>query len=181
MDQSLRERPAVVITGASTGIGAASAVALAGRGFRVFAGVRRPCDGQRLKAQSSHIVPLLLDVTVAGQIAAAAETVGRAVAGTGLAGLVNNAGIVVTGPLEILPLDQLRLQLEVNLVGPIAVTQALLPLLRKARGRIVNMSSFNGRIACALPCSLRGLQARLGGGQQRHAAGTSHLGASAFR
>ena len=71
----------------------------------------------------------------------------RSVGDAGLAGLVNNAGIVVAGPLEILPLDQLRLQLEVNVVGQIAVTQAFLPLLRKARGRIVNMSSLNGRIA----------------------------------
>ena len=86
-------------------------------------------------------------MTDAGQIAAAAEAVGRAVGDAGLAGLVNNAGIVVAGPLEILPLDQLRLQLEVNVVGQIAVTQAFLPLLRKARGRIVNMSSLNGRIA----------------------------------
>ncbi len=107
----------------------------------------RSADGERLKAQSPQIVPLLLDVTDAGQIAAAAETVGRAVGDAGLAGLVNNAGIVVAGPLEILPLDQLRLQLEVNVVGQIAVTQAFLPLLRKARGRIVNMSSLNGRIA----------------------------------
>ncbi len=147
MDQSLRGRPAVVITGASTGIGAASAVELAHRGFRVFAGVRRPCDGERLKDRAPTIVPLLLDVTDAGQIAAAAETVGRAVGEAGLAGLLNNAGIVVAGPLEILPLDQLRLQLEVNVIGQIAVTQALLPFLRKARGRIVNMGSFNGRIA----------------------------------
>ncbi len=147
MDQSMSNRPAVVITGASTGIGAASAVELARRTFRVFAGVRKPCDGERLKAQSPHIVPLTLDVTDAGQIAAATETVERAVGDAGLAGLVNNAGIVVAGPLEILPLDQLRMQFEVNVVGQIAVTQAFLPLLRKARGRIVNMSSLNGRIA----------------------------------
>ena len=98
MNQSLRERPAVVITGASTGIGAASAVELGRRGFRVFAGVRKDVDGERLKAQSPQIVPLLLDVTNACQIAAAAETVGRAVGDAGLAGLVNNAGIVVAGP-----------------------------------------------------------------------------------
>jgi len=147
MDQSLRGRPAVVITGASTGIGAACAVELAQRGFCVFAGVRKWCDGARLKDQSPAIVPLLLDVTDAGQIAAAAETVCRAVRDAGLAGLVNNAGIVVAGPLEILPLERLRLQLEVNVVGQIAVTQAFLPLLRKARGHIVNMGSFNGRIA----------------------------------
>ncbi len=180
MDQSLRERPAVVITGASTGIGAASAVELAGRGFRVFAGVRRPCDGQRLKAQSPHIVPLLLDVTVAGQIAAAAETVGRAVGDAGLAGLVNNAGIVVAGPLEILPLDQLRLQLEVNVVGQIAVTQAFLPLLAQGARTHREHELVQRADRLALPCSLRGLQARLGGRQQCHAAGTSHLGDPRF-
>ena len=147
MDQSAQGRPAVVITGASTGIGAACAVELAGRGFCVFAGVRRPCDGERLKERSPTIRPLLLDVTDAGQIATAAETVSRAVGDAGLAGLVNNAGIVVAGPLEILPLARLRLQLEVNVIGQIAVTQAFLPLLRKARGHIVNMGSFNGRIA----------------------------------
>jgi NAD(P)-dependent dehydrogenase (short-subunit alcohol dehydrogenase family) len=147
MDQSLRERSAVVITGASTGIGAASAVELGRRGFRVFAGVRKDSDGERLRGQSPQIVPLALDVTDTCQIAAAAESVRQAVQEAGLAGLVNNAGIVVAGPLEILPLDQLRLQLEVNVVGQIAVTQAFLPLLRKARGRIVNISSVNGRIA----------------------------------
>jgi NAD(P)-dependent dehydrogenase (short-subunit alcohol dehydrogenase family) len=147
MDQSLRRQPAVVITGASTGIGAASAAELARRGFSVFAGVRKESDGARLKAQSAHIIPVLLDVTDAAQIGAAAQTVGRFVGDAGLTGLVNNAGIVVAGPLEILPLDQLRLQLEVNVVGQIAVTQAFLPLLRAARGRIVNMSSLNGRIA----------------------------------
>ena len=146
MEPSRREGRALVITGASTGIGAACATDLAGRGFRVFAGVRRAYDGERLKEQSPAITPLLLDVTDACQIAAAAETVHRSVGEAGLAGLVNNAGIVVAGPLEILPLDRLRLQLEVNVVGQIAVTQAFLPV-GKARGRIVNMGSFNGRIA----------------------------------
>ena len=147
MDSSSSGRPAVVITGASTGIGAASAAELARRGFLVFAGVRKPSAGERLKAESPHIEPLVLDVTDAGQIAAAAESVCRAVGDQGVAGLVNNAGIVVAGPLEVLPLDQLRLQFEVNVVGQIAVTQAFLPLLRRAKGRIVNMSSINGLIA----------------------------------
>ena len=147
MNQSLRGRPAVVITGASTGIGAASAVELARRGFCVFAGVRKQDNGQPPTDQSPYIVPVSLDVTDTGQIAAAAESVGRAVGDAGLAGLVNNAGIVVAAPLEIVPLDRLRLQLEVNVVGQVAVTQAFLPLLRKARGRIVNMSSLNGRIS----------------------------------
>lgn len=140
-------RPAVVITGTSTGIGGAAAAELAGRGFRVFAGVRQVADGQRLAALSPEIVPLPLDVTDAAQIAAAAETVGRCIGAAGLAGLVNNAGIVVAGPLEILPLDELRRQFEVNVVGQVAVTQAMIPLLRKARGRIVNVGSVNGRFA----------------------------------
>jgi len=147
MDQSSPARPAVVITGASTGIGAASAAELARRGFRVFAGVRKETDGAKLKALSTGIVPLPLDVTNSSQIAAAAECVGQAVGAAGLAGLVNNAGIVVAGPVELLPLDVWRRQLEVNVVGQVAVIQALLPLLRKARGRIVNISSVNGRIA----------------------------------
>jgi NAD(P)-dependent dehydrogenase (short-subunit alcohol dehydrogenase family) len=147
MQQSSPARPAVLITGASTGIGAASAVELARRGFRVFAGFRKDADGERLKSQSAEIVPLRLDVTDAAQIAAAAECVGKAIGAAGLAGLVNNAGIVVAGPLEILPLDELRRQLEVNVVGQVAVLQAMLPLLRRARGRIVNISSVNGRFA----------------------------------
>jgi NAD(P)-dependent dehydrogenase (short-subunit alcohol dehydrogenase family) len=147
MGQTSRERPAVLITGTSTGIGAASAVELARCGFRVFAGVRNENDGERLIARSDYIVPVLIDVTDSCQIAAAAESVGRAVGDAGLAGLVNNAGIVIAGPLETLPLGHLRRQFEVNVVGQIAVTQAFLPLLRKTRGRIVNVSSLNGRIA----------------------------------
>jgi NAD(P)-dependent dehydrogenase (short-subunit alcohol dehydrogenase family) len=138
-------RPTVVVTGTSTGIGAAAAAELARHGFRVFAGVRQAAHGERLPSLSDEIVPVLLDVTDAAQIAAAAETVGRSVGAAGLAGLVNNAGIVVAGPLEILPLAELRRQLEVNVVGQVAVMQAMIPLLRKARGRIVNVGSVNGR------------------------------------
>jgi NAD(P)-dependent dehydrogenase (short-subunit alcohol dehydrogenase family) len=152
MPQIASEPPAVVITGASTGIGAACALALDRRGYRVFAGVRAEAAGRRLTAQASsgtntRLVPLHLDVTDAGSIAAAAKTVEDALNGGGLAGLVNNAGIAVAGPLEILPIEAIRRQLEVNVVGQIAVTQAFLPLLRRARGRIVNMSSVSGRIA----------------------------------
>jgi NAD(P)-dependent dehydrogenase (short-subunit alcohol dehydrogenase family) len=136
-----------LITGASTGIGAASALELARRGLHVFAGVRNACDGTRLSAQSNRITPVLIDVTDGGQITAAVESLGRALGDAGLSGLVNNAGIVVAGPLEFMPLDRLRRQFEVNLFGQIAVTQAFLPMLRKARGRIVNISSVNGRIA----------------------------------
>ena len=136
---------AVVITGASTGIGAACAVRLAEIGFRVFAGVRKTADGEVLKRQvSESLTPLALDVTDAGSIAAAVVAVAREVSGAGIAGLVNNAGIVVAGPLEFLPLDALRKQIEVNTIGHVAVTQAFLGLIRQGRGRIVNIGSSSG-------------------------------------
>ena len=138
----------VLITGASSGIGEACAVELHRRGFRVFAGVRRPSDAARLVAQTSpRLVPVLLDVTDEQAVAQTAQTIARATGEAGLAGLVNNAGITVAFPLEFLPLSALRQQLEVNLVGQLAVIQAMLPLLRTARGRIVNMSSISGLVA----------------------------------
>lgn len=142
------QRPAVLITGASSGIGAAAAALLASKHFHVFAGFHRLENGRRLTAAASDwITPLALDVTDAASIAAAAATISDAVGNAGLAGLVNNAGIVVVAPLEIVPLDVLRRQLEVNVVGLVAVTQAMLPLIRAAHGRIVNIGSFNGFIA----------------------------------
>jgi NAD(P)-dependent dehydrogenase (short-subunit alcohol dehydrogenase family) len=138
----------VVVTGASTGIGAACALHLDRLGFQVFAAVRKPADGEALRARSSaRLAPLLMDVTAPDSIARAASEVERAVDPAGLRGLVNNAGIVVAGPLELLPLEALRRQLEVNVVGQVAVTQAFLPLLRRGRGRIVNMGSISGRMA----------------------------------
>ena len=143
-----RDPRSVVITGASTGIGEACALALDRLGHRVFAGVRSEDDGRRLaEAASPRLVPLRIDVTDAESIAAAAAVVEAAAGEAGLAGLVNNAGIVVAGPLELLPIDDLRRQLEVNVIGPIAVTQAFLPLLRSGRGRIVNVGSISGRVA----------------------------------
>jgi len=140
-----------VITGASTGIGAACALHLDGLGFRVFAGVRRASDGDALRRRgSARLTPLLLDVTDAGSIAAAADAASETVGPTGLAGLVNNAGIVVAGPLEILPVEDLRRQFEVNVIGLLAVTQALLPLIRRGHGRIVNLGSISGRMASPL-------------------------------
>src|SRR6266540_1534245 len=104
---------AVVITGASTGIGRACALHLDSLGFDVFAGVRKPADAERLAAEGSgRIRPLSLDVTDARQIEAAAREVGKAVGDSGLAGLVNNAGIAVAAPLEFIPIDELRRQLE---------------------------------------------------------------------
>ena len=146
MSPSKADSPAVVVTGSSTGIGEACALELDRRGFRVFAGVRNQADGQRLQAKgSTRLVPIRLDVTNDEAILAAAALVAESCK-DGLAGLVNNAGIVVAGPMELVPLAELRKQLEVNVVGQVAVTQAFLPLLRKAKGRIVNIGSLNSRI-----------------------------------
>lgn len=137
----------VVITGASSGIGRATALRLARGGFRVFAGYRDEVDAASLAAEATgELEPLSIDVADADQIAAAAARVGEAAGGQGLWGLVNNAGIAIPGPVESLPIDDLRRALEVNLVGQIAVTQALLPTLRRARGRVVNMTSVGGRV-----------------------------------
>lgn len=136
----------VVVTGASTGIGEACALRLDKEGWRVFAGVRKEEDGQRLKQQASdRLKPLMLDVTEQPQIDAAARTVMETVGETGVGGLVNNAGIGVPGPLEYLPIEDLRWQFEVNTFGHIAVTQSFLPLIRRGRGRIVNITSIAGR------------------------------------
>jgi NAD(P)-dependent dehydrogenase (short-subunit alcohol dehydrogenase family) len=140
---------AVLVTGASRGIGRACALDLARRGFQVFAGVRDEADGRALAAASPAITPLPLDVTKPNDIAAAADAVGAGTVDRGLWGLVNNAGMVVGGPLEYLPLPALREQFEVNVIGQLALTQALLPDLRRARGRIVNMSSVSGRVSSA--------------------------------
>lgn len=139
----------VLITGASSGIGQACALWLEARGFRVFAGVRKEADGEALQAQSKgNVRPVLLDVVDKDSIAqASARVSGQA---NELDGLVNNAGVAVAGPLEFLPLEELRRQLEINVVGQIAVTQAFLPLLRPAQGRIVMMSSISGRVAAPM-------------------------------
>ena len=139
---------AVVITGASTGIGEACALRLGKHGWRVFAGVRKEADGAALREKSSdRLTPVMIDVTDQASVTAAAETVRAAVGDGGLAGLVNNAGISVFGPLEFLPPEDLRRQLEVNVIGQIVVTQAFLPLIRAGNGRIVNMGSIGGRMA----------------------------------
>jgi NAD(P)-dependent dehydrogenase (short-subunit alcohol dehydrogenase family) len=138
----------ILITGASSGIGEACALHLDKLGFRVFAGVRKAADGESLKQKASqNLTPVMIDVTDPATIQSAFETVDQAVGHAGLIGLVNNAGLAVAGPLEFLPITELRKQFEVNVFGHFAVTQAFLPLLRKARGRIVNMSSISGRIA----------------------------------
>jgi NAD(P)-dependent dehydrogenase (short-subunit alcohol dehydrogenase family) len=141
-------RGAVVVTGASSGIGRACALHLDSLGFRVFAGVRKEADAEGLRAEGSErLEPLSVDVADQGSIDAAAERVSGEVGESGLAGLVNNAGISVVGPMEFLPIDELRRQLEVNLIGQVAVTQSLMPELRRAAGRIVFISSIGGRLA----------------------------------
>ena len=138
----------VVITGASTGIGEACALRMDRLGWRVFAGVRKEADGLALKANASDkLTPIMLDVTEQQTIDASAELVTAAVGESGLAGLINNAGVGVGGPLEFIEVDELRRQLEVNVIGQIAVTQAFMPLIRKSTGRIVNMCSIGGRMA----------------------------------
>jgi NAD(P)-dependent dehydrogenase (short-subunit alcohol dehydrogenase family) len=141
------EQRSALVTGASTGIGEACAKRLDRLGFRVFAGVRDEDAAERLRAAgSASLTPITIDVTDSGSISAAAEQVAGETGGT-LDALVNNAGIAVTSPAETVPLDRLRAQLEVNLVGQIAVTQEFLPMLRKAKGRIVNVSSVGGKVA----------------------------------
>jgi NAD(P)-dependent dehydrogenase (short-subunit alcohol dehydrogenase family) len=137
----------VVITGASTGIGEACALRLDKLGFCVFAGVRKDSDAQKLQQKGSQrLIPIFLDVTDANSIAFAVETVKNTV-GDEIFGLVNNAGIAVPGPLELLPIADFEQQIQVNVTGQLAVTQAFLGLLRQGRGRIVNMGSISGRSA----------------------------------
>ena len=141
-------RGTVVVTGASTGIGRACALRLAASGFDVLAGVRKEVDGERLReaaGSNGSLTPLRLDVTDADSVREAGATVEERTGQRGLAGLVNNAGVGTGGPLEFIPLDDIRRQFEVNLIGQIAVTQAMLGPLRNGRGRIVNMGSIGGR------------------------------------
>jgi NAD(P)-dependent dehydrogenase (short-subunit alcohol dehydrogenase family) len=139
----------VLITGASTGIGEATALHLDDLGFRVFAGVRKPEDGDRLKNAASDRLRVIqpFDVTDEDAVKAAARTVEEELAGAPLRGIVNNAGIALGGPLEALDLDDMRKSFEVNTIAALAVAQAFIPLLRRSKGRIVNISSIGGRVA----------------------------------
>jgi short-subunit dehydrogenase len=136
---------AVLVTGASTGIGHAITMLLAESGYAVYAGVRKEGDRERLEAEHERIRPVILDVTVPADVARSIQTVREY--GDDLVGLVNNAGIAVAGPLEFLPIEALRTQFEINTIAPIAMVQAALPLLRETRGRIVNVGSIAGRLS----------------------------------
>jgi NAD(P)-dependent dehydrogenase (short-subunit alcohol dehydrogenase family) len=138
------EPPAVLVTGAGGGIGAATTRTLAEHGYRVYAGVHRcPHD----PAESAGVEVIELDVTSTESVRAAARQVARRQGAAGLRAVVNNAGVIVQGPMELVPADELHRQFAVNVFGPAEVTRAFLPLLRSGRGRVVNISAPTGRLA----------------------------------
>ncbi|MET3665458.1 SDR family NAD(P)-dependent oxidoreductase [Caulobacter sp. 1776] len=170
----MAQRKSVAITGVSTGIGWGAAKVLVGKGFHVFGSVRKQADADRLQAEFGEaFTPLLFDVTDEAAVRAGARRVEAALEGATLAGLVNNAGIAVAGPLLYLPIDEWRQQLEVNLTGVVIATQAFAPLLGAGGrvadpGRIVNISSVGGRNAnpfmapyCTTKFGLEGLSESL--------------------
>jgi NAD(P)-dependent dehydrogenase (short-subunit alcohol dehydrogenase family) len=132
----------VLVTGASGGVGSALTQALAGDGWRVFAAARTP----ESISETRSVVPVQLDLTEEDSVHRAAAFVSERAGDEGLAGLVNNAGVIVQGPLELVPVHALRRQFEVNVVGQMAVTQAFLPVLRRARGTVVNVGAATGRV-----------------------------------
>jgi NAD(P)-dependent dehydrogenase (short-subunit alcohol dehydrogenase family) len=137
----------VLVTGASTGLGRSAALLLAASGWQVYAGVRKRADGASLQAEAEgELLPLELDVTKPDSVAAAIGQLAKATGGE-LHGLVNNAGVYVGGPLELMRPGEIDDTFAVNVIGLLAVTRACLPLLRAARGRIVNISSISGLIA----------------------------------
>ena len=155
---------AVLVTGASSGIGRAIATTLAEQGYRVFAGVRRAPDGKELELLHPALQSVILDVTDTTTLADVAQLLEAELGERGLAGLVNNAGIAQIGPLEYLPQEHWRRQLDVNVLGTVAVTRTMLSLIRHGRGRILFVGSIGGRLAppllgpyCASKYALEGL------------------------
>lgn len=141
----MSNREMVVVTGASSGIGRATAQRLAADGFHVLAGVRREEDADRTAA--ANIEPVIVDITNVDTLAALAERIAGDPARCPLRAIVNNAGIAVNAPVEMAPLDEWRRQIEVGVIGQIAVIQALTPALLESGGRIVNIGSLGGKIA----------------------------------
>ena len=153
----------VLITGASSGIGRASALLLTQNGFRVLAGVRKPGDGERLQADAgAGLHPVIMDVTDGASIQAAVAHVTEQLAGGNLDGLVNVAGIGLAVPLEYVTQDDVRRMFDVNVFGQMAVIQAFLPMLHRSRGRIVNMSSVGAHIAIPFGGVLNACKAAFG-------------------
>jgi len=138
-------RELIVVTGASTGMGAATARELARRGFHVLAGVRREIDADALRGEG--VEPHILDITVESDVAAIADRVAADPLGRPLRALINNAGIAVNAPVEALPIAEWRRQFEVNLFGHVAMIQALMPSLLRSSGTVVNISSVGGKVA----------------------------------
>jgi NAD(P)-dependent dehydrogenase (short-subunit alcohol dehydrogenase family) len=140
-------REFVIVTGASTGIGAATARELAARGFHVLAGVRRAADADTLRA--TNLEPILLDITKEAEVAAVVEQITKDPERRPLRGLINNAGIGINAPVETLPIAEWRRLFDVNLFGHVSMIQALLPTLIESRGTVVNISSIGGKVAMA--------------------------------
>lgn len=146
-----KNKGSVLITGASSGIGRTCALMLDQSGYQVFAGVRTLQALEQLSSLASgHLCPVILDVTDAVQIRCACQAIDLRLEGTGLHALINNAGITLPGSIEFLSLEGLRRELEVNVIGHLAVTQAFLPWIRKARGRIINVGSALGKFVMPL-------------------------------
>jgi NAD(P)-dependent dehydrogenase (short-subunit alcohol dehydrogenase family) len=137
--------PSVLVTGASRGIGNSIATHLAATGWDVFAGVRSEEDAAKVKTASQRITPVILDVTNPDHLAALDDLLPER-----LDAVVNNAAVAAGGPMEAVTPTELRRLLEVNVVGQLAVTQAVLPRLRRSRGRIVFISSVNGKVSFPL-------------------------------
>jgi NAD(P)-dependent dehydrogenase (short-subunit alcohol dehydrogenase family) len=152
---------AVLVTGATGGIGCATVARLDQLGWRVFAGVRSTGAADRLARAGQRVGPVILDITDGTSVSAAREQVARQIGSEGLQGVVNLAGISVDGPVELLPLDALRRQFEVNVIGQVAVTQAFLPLLRTGQGRIVNVGGAAGRLTLPMYGALSASKAAL--------------------
>ena len=147
----------VVVTGVSSGIGWGTTKVLVSKGFRVFGSVRKQADAERLQTELGNgFVPLMMDITDGDAVHQAAQKVGSMIGDRNLVGLVNNAGIVVSGPLLYLRPSEYRRQLEVNMISPLVVIQAFAPLLgtdekrQGPAGRIVNISSSSAKVAIPL-------------------------------
>jgi NAD(P)-dependent dehydrogenase (short-subunit alcohol dehydrogenase family) len=157
----LEKKGAVLVTGSSGGIGSALVRQLDDLGWQVFAGVRSLEAGRRLAEGRKNIIPVELDVCDEKSIATASEEVSRHVKQAGLFALINNAGLSADGPLELLPIETLRKQFEVNVIGQVAVTQAFLPLLRLAKGRVINIGGVAGRMTLPMYGALSASKAAL--------------------